>query len=220
MPRFRRPCKSNPKSYPFVLIATVKFMAGSARCRLRSSVSIVGPMLRIPSDIATCPSKSDKWWFEKTPGSKRRDHPERPADLYAWFPLPWRPFRWKLTVSHLVLRREFQCDQMQTLDSTFGCFFISMYDSPCTSVCWWWISIGVLSFAYKNRITARTSHFAVVLIGTSITKGCQAKTKRPVSVCARLDGVREWGNQHAQQCCQQPYKQFHSALETLLLESP
>ena len=64
----------------------------------------------------------------------------------------------------------------------FRMIFLTMHDSPYTSVNSWWISIGVLPFAFKNRKTARTSHFAVVLSGTSITKGCQANTKRPISV--------------------------------------
>ena len=102
----------------------------------------------------------------------------------------------------------------------FWMLFLTIHDSPYTPVNSWWISFGVLPFAFKNWITALTSHFAVVLSGTSITKGCQAKTKRSISVCANLDGVGEWGNQHTQQCCQQLYKQFHSALETSLLESP
>ena len=40
------------------------------------------------------PSKSDKWWFEKPLGLKRRNHPERPADVYAWFPQPSLPSCW------------------------------------------------------------------------------------------------------------------------------
>ena len=89
----------------------------------------MGPMLRTPTDIATCPSKSDKWWFEKPTRLKHRDRPERPANLYACFPQPSRLSRCKLTISHLVFRHEFQCDQMQIPDTTFRCFFIY----PCTT---------------------------------------------------------------------------------------
>ena len=221
MPRFRRPCQSNPKSCPFRPHSSGEIHGQSLLATVCGLLSVfVGPMLLTPSDIATCLSKSDKWWFEKLPGSKHRDYPERPADLYACFPQPSRESRCKFTVSHFVFRCEFQCNQMKTPDTTLRLFFISMHDLPYTSVNWWWISIDVFHFLFKNRITAQTSHFAVVLTGTSITKGCQAKTKRPVSVCACLDGVGEWGKQHMQQCCQQPYKQFHSALETLLLELP
>ena len=186
MPRFRRPCQTSPKSYPFRPHNGGEIHGQSLFVAVYGLLSaFVGPMLLTPSDIATCPSKSVKWWFEKHQESKHRDHPERPTDLYAWFPQLSRPSRFKLMVSHLVFRREFQCDHMLAADTTFGCVLY-----PCTtrhtlqSVD---DSIGVLPFAFKTRITARTSHFAVVLSGTSITKVCQAKTKLPISVCASLD---------------------------------
>ena len=76
------PVSIESKSYPFRLhsggeIDVQRLLV--AVCGLLSA--FVGPMLRTPSDIATCPSKSDKWWFEKPPRSKRRDDPESPADL-------------------------------------------------------------------------------------------------------------------------------------------
>ena len=73
---------------------------------------------------------------------------------------------------------------------------ISMHDSPYTSVNWLWISIGVLPFAFKNRITERTSHFAVMLGGEPHYKRLPSQANCPIPVCARLDGVGEWGKQH------------------------
>ena len=108
MPRFRCPWHSNPKSYPFRLHSGGEVHGQSplvAVCGLLSA--FVGPILRTLSNIATCPSKSDKWWFEKPQESKRRDHPERDADFYAWFSQPWRPSLCKLTVSRFVFRHKF-----------------------------------------------------------------------------------------------------------------
>ena len=96
------------------------------------------------------------------------------------------PFRFSLWISERPDANSWHHFQM----------LISMHDSPYTSINWWWISIGVSPFAFKNRIIVRTLHFAIVLSGSSITKGCQAKTKHPISVCAHLDGVGEWGKQH------------------------
>ena len=48
---------------------------------------------------------------------------QRPADLYTWFSQPSQSSHCKLTVSHFIFRHEFQCDHMQTPDTTFGCFW-------------------------------------------------------------------------------------------------
>jgi len=53
----------------------------------------------------------------------------------------------------------------------------SMHDSPYTSVNWRWISIGLTPFAFKNRITAQTSHLAGAASITFATNGCRAKTE-------------------------------------------
>ena len=77
MPRFRRPCQSNPKRYPFRPHSGGEIHRQSllvAVCGLLSA--FVRPMLRTPSDIATCPSKSDKWFFEKSPIEKQRSSRE------------------------------------------------------------------------------------------------------------------------------------------------
>jgi len=57
-------------------------------------------------------------------------------------------------------------------------FLTSMHDSPYTSVNWRWISIGSTPFAFKNRITAQTSHLAGAASGSSISNSCRAKTER------------------------------------------
>jgi len=67
-------------------------------------------------------------------------------------------------------------------------FLTSMHDSPYTSVNWRWISIGLTPFAFKNRITARTSHLAGATSGNSITNGCRAKTGRPSGLSDGLFG--------------------------------
>jgi len=67
-------------------------------------------------------------------------------------------------------------------------FLTSMHDSPYTSVNWQWISIGLMPFAFKNRITARTSHLVGAARGSSITNGCRAKTKRPSGLSDGLFG--------------------------------
>jgi len=67
-------------------------------------------------------------------------------------------------------------------------FLTSMHDSPYTSVNWQWISIGLTPFAFKNRISARTSHLAGAASGSSITNGCRAKTERPSGLSDGLFG--------------------------------
>ena len=67
-------------------------------------------------------------------------------------------------------------------------FLTSMHDSPYTSVNWRWISIGLTPFAFKNRITARTSHLAGAASGSSITNGCRAKTECPSGLSDSLFG--------------------------------
>jgi len=67
-------------------------------------------------------------------------------------------------------------------------FLTSMHDSPYTSVNWWWISIGLTPFAFKNRITARTSHLVGAASGSSISNGCQAKTECPSGLSDGLFG--------------------------------
>ena len=67
-------------------------------------------------------------------------------------------------------------------------FVTSMHDSPYTSVNWGWISIGLTPFAFKNQITARTSHLAGAASGSSITNGCRAKTECPSGLSDGLFG--------------------------------
>jgi len=67
-------------------------------------------------------------------------------------------------------------------------FLTSMHDSPYTSVNGRWISIGITPFAFKNWITARTSHLAGAASVSSITKSCRAKTDRPSRLSEGLFG--------------------------------
>ena len=85
-------------------------------------------------------------------------------------------------------------------------FLTSMHDSPYTSVNWRWISIGLTPFAFKTRITARTSHLVGAASGSSITNSCRAKTERPSRLSDGLfgsGGTNEHScvaNSHANSC--------------------
>ena len=70
-------------------------------------------------------------------------------------------------------------------------FLKSMHDCPYTSVNWRWISIALTPFAFKNRITVRTSHLAGAASGSFLTNGCRAKTERPSGLSDGMFGSGE-----------------------------
>ena len=160
MPRFRRLWQSSPKSYPFHLHSGGGIHGQSLLIAVCGLLSVfIGSILRTLSDIATFPSKSDEWWFERPQESKHRDHPENRQSLCMVSSTV------SLQVDGLLLCFSSWISVWPNANSWhyYRMFLISMHDSPYTSVNWWWISIGVLPVGFKTWITARTLHFAVVL---------------------------------------------------------
>ena len=121
---------------------------------------------------------------------------------FTWFPQPSRPSRFKLMISLFVFSHEFKCDQMQTPYTTFGYFlYLCMAQNTLQSIDDEFQSVYCLLRPKPNNCT----NFAVVLSGSTITKGCQAKTKHPISMCAHAwmeweSGGNDTRNSVAKRC--------------------
>ena len=190
-PRFRHPWQSNPKSCHFRLRSAEEIRVRSQCVAVGGLLwACVGTILRTPSDIPTFQSEVLPMVLRETSGTKM----QRSARVILR--------SWRMICSTIATLSS-EIDDLPLLSSTWisvrpagnslhhlRTFLTSMHDSPYTSVNWRWISIGLTPFAFKNRITARTSHLAGAASGSSITNGCRAKTERPSRLSDGLFGSR------------------------------